>query len=90
MSNVWILLLIACVIVALGGMLNLISEDSPVIALAATEACGNPFCARKGQTETHRSVLDETVVFALPSGSVTVICKKEYVFFGATTCEKQP
>ena len=89
--NVWLALLGLIVIAVIGGMINVIGEDSEVKALAAQAACGNLFCGKGGQEAVHRSPLDYRVEFTLPNegGTVAVKCTRMVVFVGPWTCEKE-
>jgi hypothetical protein len=85
----YVAVLVVVVSLLIGAGFNLYAEDSAVRGLAELAACGSVFCSKRVQVKVERSITEERIEFALPSGDVAVKCARAAVLFGSYTCEKE-
>lgn len=74
-----------CVVVSIGAMINVMSDNTDVLSAAGRVACGGDPCAATA-TRTERTPIAQTFDFATKKGNTTVRCTRAFVLFGEYGC----
>ena len=87
MRAVRILLVFAVVLVTVGCVLNVFSDDAPVRSQAEAVACPHG-CTKATSVRVERTAIAETVEYDTPGGLIHVRCTRAAVIVGPYTCVK--
>ncbi len=68
------------------GLHNVYADHSPVLEKAKAAACER---CRTSLSQLNKSPISHTYLLRTPDGTVTVKCRRPYIFMGEYTCEKQ-
>jgi hypothetical protein len=78
---------LVCIVISVGGLINVVGDNSEVERLAAEVACGTTPCKAEWR-RVQRNPLAQTFDMATPKGTVTVRCARSWIVFGEYACTR--